>query len=151
MKNTPLSELRKKSLQYFRKIGIVRGDGRRKKAIEYIVQKSYEALPKNIKKYIEDAEQIRTKVYNLIMAEGKSGEVEPYNALKQYAMDRKKKSGDNTKEYIYKRESFEKLLTTLLPTLNSLKQSNLDEKILTTMLLPLTTSYYLVRIRVFYI
>ena len=103
MKNTPLSELRKKSLQYFRKIGIVRGDGRRKKAIEYIVQKSYEALPKNIKKYIEDAEQIKANLYDTIIASGKSGEVEPYNALKQYAMDRKKRSGDNTKEYIYKR------------------------------------------------
>ena len=103
MKNTPLSELRKKSLQYFRKIGIVRGDGRRKKSIEYIVQKSYEALPKNIKKYIEDAEQVKDNLYNTIMASGKSGEVEPYNALKQYAMDRKKRSGDNTKEYIYKR------------------------------------------------
>lgn len=103
MKNTPLSELRKKSLQYFRKIGIVRGDGRRKKSIEFIVQKSYEALPKNLKKYIEDAEQIKTNLYNTIMASGKSGETEPYNALKQYAMDRKKRSGDNTKEYIYKR------------------------------------------------
>lgn len=103
MKNTPLSELKKKSLQYFRKIGIVRGDGRRKKSIEYIVQKSYEALPKNLKKYIEDAEQIKTNLYDTIMASGKSGEVEPYNALKQYAMDRKKRSGDNTKEYIYKR------------------------------------------------
>ena len=103
MKNTPLSELRKKSLQYFRKIGIVRGDGRRKKSIEYIVQKSYEALPKGLKKYVEDPEQAKSAVYNSIMASGSSGEIEPYNALKQYAADRKKKSGDNTKEYIYKR------------------------------------------------
>lgn len=102
MKNTPLSELRKKSLQYFRKIGIVRGDGRRKKSIEYIVQKSYEALPKNLKKYVEDPEQVKTSVYDSIMASGSAGEIEPYNAIKQYAMDRKKKSGDNTKEYIYK-------------------------------------------------
>ena len=103
MKNMPLSELRKKSLQYFRKIGIVRGDGRRKKSIEYIVQKSYEALPKGLKKYVEDPEQAKSAVYNSIMASGSSGEIEPYNALKQYAADRKKKSGDNTKEYIYKR------------------------------------------------
>ena len=74
MKNTPLSELRKKSLQYFRKIGIVRGDGRRKKAIEYIVQKSYEALPKNLKKYVEDPEQTKISVYNQIMASGGAGE-----------------------------------------------------------------------------
>lgn len=108
MKNTPLSELRKKSLQYFRKIGIVRGDGRRKKAIEYIVQKSYEALSKNLKKYVEDPEQTKISVYNSIMASGSGGEIEPYNAIKQYAMDRKKKSGDNTKEYIYKRFREEK-------------------------------------------
>ena len=108
MKNTPLSELRKKSLQYFRKIGIVRGDGRRKKSIEYIVQKSYEALPKNLKKYVEDPEQVKTSVYDSIMASGSAGEIEPYNAIKQYAMDRKKKSGDNTKEYIYKRFREEK-------------------------------------------
>lgn len=108
MKNTPLSELRKKSLQYFRKVGVVQGDGRRKKAIEYIVQKSYEALPKNLKKYVEDPEQIKTSVYDSIMASGSAGEIEPYNAIKQYAMDRKKKSGDNTKEYIYKRFREEK-------------------------------------------
>ena len=108
MENTPLSELRKRSLQYFRKIGIVRGDERNKESIEYIVQKSYEALPKNLKKYVEDPEQTKTSVYNQIMASGSDGEIEPYNAIKQYAMDRKKKSGDNTKEYIYKRFREEK-------------------------------------------
>lgn len=108
MKNTPLSELRKKSLQYFRKIGIVQGDGRRKKAIEYIVQKSYEALPKDLKKYVEDPEQAKSAVYNSIMTSGGVGEIDPYNALKQYATYRKKKSGDNTKEYIYKRFREEK-------------------------------------------
>lgn len=108
MKNTPLSELRKKSLQYFRKIGAVQGDGRRKKSIEYIVQKSYEALPKNLKKYVEDPEQAKSAVYNSIMTSGGAGEIDPYNALKQYATYRKKKSGDNTKEYIYKRFREEK-------------------------------------------
>lgn len=108
MKNTPLSELRKKSLQYFRKVGVVQGDGRRKKAIEYIVQKSYEALPKDLKKYVEDPEQAKSAVYNIIMTSGGAGEIDPYNALKQYATHRKKKSGDNTKEYIYKRFREEK-------------------------------------------
>lgn len=108
MKNTPLSELRKKSLQYFRKIGIVRGDESCKESIEYIVQKSYEALPKNLKKYVEDPEQVKTSVYDSIMVSGSAGEIEPYNAIKQYAMDRKKKSGDSTKEYIYKRFREEK-------------------------------------------
>ena len=103
MKNTPLSELRKKQSRYFQNIGIVQGDKRRSKSIKYIIERSYDALPKDLKGYIEDAEQIRTKVYDLIMASGKSGEIEPYNALRQYAMDRKRRSGNNTKEYIYKR------------------------------------------------
>ena len=103
MKNTPLSELRKKQSRYFQNIGIVQGDKRRSKSIKYIIERSYDALPKDLKGYIEDAEQIKANVYNLIMASGKSGEIEPYNALKQYAMDRKRRSGNNTKEYIYKR------------------------------------------------
>lgn len=108
MKNTPLSELRKKSLQYFRKIGAVPGDRRREKSIKYIVQKSYEALPKNLKKYVEDPEQVKSSVYNIIMASEGYGVLDPYKALKQYATYRKKKSGDNTKEYIYKRFREEK-------------------------------------------
>ena len=103
MKNTPLSELRKKQSRYFQNIGIVQGDKRRSKSIKYIIERSYDALPKDLKGYIEDAEQIKANVYNLRMASGKSGEIEPYNALKQYAMDRKRRSGNNTKEYIYKR------------------------------------------------
>ena len=103
MKNTPLSELRKKQSRYFQNIGIVQGDKRRSKSIKYIIERSYDALPKDLKGYIEDAEQIKANVYNLIMASGKSGEIEPYNALRQYAMDRKRRSGNNTKEYIYKR------------------------------------------------
>ena len=108
MKNTPLSELRKKQSRYFQNIGIVQGDKRRSKSIKYIIERSYDALPKDLKGYIEDAEQIKANVYNLIMASGKSGEIEPYNALKQYAMDRKRRSGNNTKEYIYKRFREEK-------------------------------------------
>lgn len=103
MKNTPLSELRKKQSRYFQNIGIVQGDKRRSKSIKYIIERSYDALPKDLKGYIKDAEQIKANVYNLIMASGKSGEIEPYNALRQYAMDRKRRSGNNTKEYIYKR------------------------------------------------
>ena len=108
MKNTPLSELRKKQSRYFQNIGIVQGDKRRSKSIKYIIERSYDALSKDLKGYIEDAEQIKANVYNLIMASGKSGEIDPYNALKQYATHRKKKSGDNTKEYIYKRFREEK-------------------------------------------
>ena len=108
MKNTPLSELRKKQSRYFQNIGIVQGDKRRSKSIKYIIERSYDALPKDLKGYIEDAEQIKANVYNLIMASGKSGEIEPYNALKQYAMDRKRRGGNNTKEYIYKRFREEK-------------------------------------------
>lgn len=108
MKNTPLSELRKKSLQYFRKIGAVPGDRRREESIKYIVQKSYEALPKNLKKYVEDPELAKSSVYNIIMTSEGYGVLDPYKALKQYATYRKKKSGDGTKEYIYKRFREEK-------------------------------------------
>lgn len=103
MKNTPLSELRKKQNAYFRKIGILKPGRRRKRTIEYIVERTYEALPKKLKEYIDDRNQIVSVITNTIIQSGNAGQMNPYEALKQYAQYRQKKSGDNSKAYIYKR------------------------------------------------
>lgn len=103
MKNTPLSELRKKQNAYFRKIGIVKPGRRKKSTIEYIVERTYEALPKRLKEYIDDKDQIISVITNTIIQSGNAGQMNPYEALKQFAQYRQKKSGDNTKAYIYRR------------------------------------------------
>lgn len=103
MKNTPLRELRKKRDAYFRKIGIVTPGRRKKSTIEYIVERTYEALPKGLKGYIDDKAQIIKVVTNTIIQSGNAGQMNPYEALKQFAQYRQKKSGDNTKAFLYKR------------------------------------------------
>lgn len=103
MKNTPLRELRRKHNAYFKRIGIVQPGRRRRSTIEYIVQRSYEALPKGLKEYIEDPEQAIKVTTNLIMQSGSEGQVNPYEALRQTALYRQKKSGDNTRQFIWNR------------------------------------------------
>lgn len=104
MKNTPLSNLRKKHAAYFRRIGVVQaGRYTRRSRIEYIVQRSYDALPKKLKQYIDDPEQAIQVTTNLIMQSGSEGQVNPYEALRQVAVYRQKKSGDNTRAYIWAR------------------------------------------------
>lgn len=103
MKNMPLREIRKKGQSYFRNLGIVRKGRKRASTIEYIVKRAYEALPKNLKKYIENPKQAITVISRMIIYEGDRLEVEPYKALKQAASYQKKKSGDNTKQFLYTR------------------------------------------------
>ena len=81
MKNTPLSDLRKKGNAYFRNLGIVQQGRRRKSTIEYIVRRSFEALPKNLKAYIENPEQAIRVITHTIIADGKSGKMNPYVSL----------------------------------------------------------------------
>ena len=101
MRNTPLSKLRKKKTNYFRRIGIVRKGRRRKTTIEYIVRRSYEALPKNLKEYIEDPEQAIKQLSHMINLGYEN--INPYEALRQAANYTKRKSGDNTKQFIWNR------------------------------------------------
>lgn len=89
MRNMRLSNLKKRSTNYFKNVGVITPKDFSRKQIEYIVNRSYEALPKRAKKYIESREQISEVVVNLIMTGGEDGKVDAYQALKQYAEQRK--------------------------------------------------------------
>lgn len=103
MKNMRLSNLRKKTNNYYKKIGVVKPDGKRSKTIEYIVERTFESLPKTLKSYIEDDKYQLVKVItNTIIQSGRQGEMNPYEALKQTALYKQKRSGANTKSYIYR-------------------------------------------------
>lgn len=89
MRSMRLSKLKKRSTNFFKNIGIVTPRDFSRKQIEYIVNRSFEALPQRAKKFIENRQQISEVVVNLIMVAGKEGKVNPYEALKQYAEQRK--------------------------------------------------------------
>lgn len=103
MRNMPLNELKKKNNAYFRKIGIITPVGRTKQQIEYIVNRSYESLSKRAKQYIEDRQQIVNAITNAIIAGGEDGQMNPYQALKSYAMQRERSQGGGTARDIYRR------------------------------------------------
>ena len=103
MKNTPLSDLRKKGNAYFRNLGIVQQGRRRKSTIEYIVRRSFEALPKNLKAYIENPEQAIKVITHTIIADGKAGKMKPYEALKQLGQYRKRQAYGGTIADAYRR------------------------------------------------
>lgn len=89
MKNMQLSKLRKRSLNYFKKIGKVKYES--KKISDYIANKSYEALSKTLKSYIkEEKEQIIKLASALIATSGDEG-ADVYGAIKQRAKDVYKK------------------------------------------------------------
>jgi len=50
MKSTPLNKLKKKPKKYFRNLGILKKGRRKKSTIRLIVEKSYEALPREYRK-----------------------------------------------------------------------------------------------------
>lgn len=103
MRNMRLSEIRRKKDTYFKKIGILTPRGRRKSSIEYIVARSYEALPKKYKSFIESPDQIIKVLTNMIVQSGEKGQINPYKALLENAKYKYRSSYAGTKEDIYKR------------------------------------------------
>ena len=99
MKNMQLSKLRKRSLNYFKKIGKVKYES--KKISDYIANKSYEALSKTLKSYIkEEKSQIVKLVTNLISTSGDEG-IDVYQAIKSYASNRYNKTHSMQKSEIW--------------------------------------------------
>lgn len=83
MKNMQLSKLRKRNTNYFKKIGKVKYES--KKVSDYIANKSYEALSKTLKKYVEgEKEQLIRMVSNMIAVSGDEG-VDVFKAIKAHA------------------------------------------------------------------
>lgn len=82
-----LSDLKKRKDAYFKKIGNIRPEGRTRKEIEYIVNRSYEALSKRAKKYIDNRAQISQHIVNMIIVDGDVGNINPYKAFMRYSKD----------------------------------------------------------------
>lgn len=101
MRNLPSSKIRKKPLSYFRNFRAVKKGRRKRSTIELIVQRSYEALPKRERAYIQDSEQIIKTLTNMIINE--PANISPYKALKELAKYEKKRTGDNTKQFVWNR------------------------------------------------
>lgn len=98
-----LKQLKKRSDKYFRGSAIIKKGRRRNKTIEYIVSRTFEALPENLKKYLkEDRESIIANLTQQVIA-FKEYDINPYMALEQMAKFKKRAMGDGTKEYIWSR------------------------------------------------
>lgn len=103
MKNMPLSKLRRKSNAYFKNLGVVKKGKRRRSTIEYIIQRTYESLPSSLRDYIEDPDQAIQALTNIIAVSDNDTQINPYQALKHTAEYAKRKTGDNTKQFLWNR------------------------------------------------
>lgn len=82
MKNLRLSDLRKKSNKYFKKIGTFSAKNKRRTSVEYIVSRTFEALPKYLKEALEkDKTQYIQSITNNIIVLGDENKIDPYKAL----------------------------------------------------------------------
>lgn len=86
MRGMRLSELRKRSNKYFKKIGTI-SSRTGKRTAEYIAKRSYEALPKRWREYVEDPGQIIKVLSNTVKQSGETG-VDVYKAMRSYAESR---------------------------------------------------------------
>lgn len=87
MKSLRLSDLRKRSNNYFKRIGKV--GYKSKKASQYIAERSYDALSKKLKEYIkEEKQQLIKLASNLVSAASEEDGVDVYQAIKSYALNR---------------------------------------------------------------
>lgn len=113
MNDLRLSELRKKSNKWFREYGIVhKGERTSIKALKYMAERSFEALPKKYKEYlIEDKERIIDVTAHAVAVDGENGQWDMYQSMLERAKFEYRHSGDRTAEYIYKafREQYPKL------------------------------------------
>lgn len=100
MKNMPLSKIRRKPKSFFRRMGSIQKGRRRQSTIEYLVRQSYEALPRGLKEYIEDPQQAVESLTHMITGDYS---IDPYKALKEAAIYTKRKSGDNTRQFVWNR------------------------------------------------
>lgn len=95
-----LKELRKKSDDYYRQSAILTKGKRTNKQIEYIVTRTFEALPQEVKKYLSKDETIMNMVNNIIVM--KDQEFNPAALFREMARSAKRRAGDGTKEDIWR-------------------------------------------------
>lgn len=147
MRSYSLKYLKTRSTDYFKKIGKV--TYKTNKLSEYITKKSYEALPKRLKKYVEeDKDKILKIVSNLSKISGEEG-VDIYQSIKTYAEFKYNKTYSKQKKEIW--ELFKKVESSVYNHYNSyvyrlgysaskywfenVQFSNLDGSLVTTRLL----------------
>lgn len=85
MKSMRLTKLKKRSSNFFKKIGKVSPIEYSREEIRYITNRSYEALTKSEKKFIDNKEQIIETIVNQIMVAGEVADFNPYTMLKQFS------------------------------------------------------------------
>lgn len=102
MKNMQLSKLKKRSDRYFKKLGVVTSEGKSKATIEYIVKRSYEALPKRLKEFVDNPDKIIKVATNTIIQAGRGGQFSPYKALVEMAKSKQRSSYYGTKMAIFR-------------------------------------------------
>lgn len=96
-----LKELRRKKDAYFRGDAIIKKGRRRTSTVRYIVERTLDAIPANLKKYLEgDKESIIENLTNQVLA-FTDYDINPYGALVQMAKYKKRALGDGTKEYLW--------------------------------------------------
>lgn len=102
MKSLPLSELRKKSNKWYKNYGVIDYDkSYTLKRLKYMAERSYEALPNRLKKYIEKDRVIETTAHSIIV-DGEVGKWDMYESMLSQAETAYKMSGDKTAEFIFK-------------------------------------------------
>lgn len=97
MRNLPLY---KRSNKYFKELGIVQKGKKSRKTIRYIVQRTYESLPKRISKYMEDPAQQIESLTNMIMAG--EDKINPFKAMTHTAQSTKRAKSMGTREELYR-------------------------------------------------
>ena len=104
MKSLRLRDLRNKPNRYFRDFGNIQlGQKTSIKALEYLAERSFEALPSKLKKYVQrDKQQIIDTTAHSILVDGAKGQWNAYEAIKQQAEFRYKSSGDKTKDAVWR-------------------------------------------------
>lgn len=103
MKSTPLYKLKKKPKKFFRNLGIVKKGRRKKTTIRLIVEKSYEALPREFKKASKNEKTILIEnLVNRIWYDV-GGEYNVYEALKEVTKHTYLHGWGGTLDEVYKR------------------------------------------------
>lgn len=103
MKSTPLNKLKKKPKKYFRNLGILKKGRRKKSTIRLIVEKSYEALPREFRKASAGKKTEFIEIMTNRIWYDVGGEYNVYKALEQATKHEYLHGWGGTLDEVYKR------------------------------------------------
>ena len=116
-----LSDLKKKGNNYFKRLGVISPKGKNKETIEYIVQRTYESLPKNTRKFIKAPNLTLKITANRVYQSGESG-FDVRGSLIELARHERRASWYETKKEIW--SAFKEQETTIYFRYNSYMSRN---------------------------